>query len=282
MKKLILLTLLVPFIAWPCDDGIVQHNFKEVPEHSILSNGMTEADFLGTIKKFENYFAPLIERDHRSELIVYKSWSSNTINAYADKKPRRVEITVFGGLARYKSMTNDSLMLTLCHELGHHFGGYPKKSGNKWSSAEGQADYYSTAKCLRRVWEADDNIAIMSKVEVPALVKNECELTYKSEGERALCARMSLAGKGMALLFQYLESDSIEPKFETPEREMARAMNYMHPFAQCRLDTYFQGAVCSVPESIEFENDDETTGACHGKLGFTRGLRPGCWFFTRR
>ncbi len=282
MKTIILLALLVPFIAWPCDEGIVQNNLKQVPEYSLLSNGMTEAEFLQTIKKFETFFSPMIDRDHNAELIVYKSWASNTINAYADKKPRKVEVTVFGGLARYKSMTTDSLMLTLCHEIGHHFGGYPKKMTNKWSSAEGQADYYSTAKCLRRIWEKEDNVAIMLKANVPAVVKNECAQTYKTENEQAMCARMSLAGKAMAELFQYLDNDSLEPKFETPDWEVATAMQYMHPFAQCRLDTYFQGSLCSVSEAQEFDDGDETAGACHVKLGFSRGLRPACWFKTRR
>lgn len=281
MKKILFTLLAFPLISFSCDEGIVRNNTKQISENSILSNGMTQEEFKKTIAHFENYFAPIIERDYRSELVVYHSWTSNTINAYADKKTRKYEITVFGGLARYKSMTADSLTLTLCHEIGHFFGGYPKKSTNVWSSAEGQADYYSTAKCLRRIWATDNNIEIMSRINVPELVKLECAQSYSHLNEQALCQRTSLAGKAMAELFQFLENDYREPQFETPDQEISRAMQYMHPFAQCRLDTYFQGSICPVQESIEFDDKEELTGSCHQKLGDTRGLRPACWFYTR-
>ena len=91
---------------------------------------------------------------------------------------------------------------------------------------------------------------------------------------------MGLAGRSVAFMIQDLDHDSIEPKFETPDTLVVRAMNYLHPYSQCRLDTFFQGAVCPVPESIEFEDDDQTVGACHAKLGDTRGLRPKCWFLS--
>ena len=55
----------------------------------------------------------------------------------------------------------------------------------------------------------------------------------------------------------------------------------MHPYAQCRLDTYFNGALCTVSEIIDFDDDEETTGACHKKNGDDRGLRPQCWFYTK-
>jgi hypothetical protein len=89
---------------------------------------------------------------------------------------------------------------------------------------------------------------------------------------------MGLAGRSVSLMIQDLDHDSIEPKFETPDTLVVRAMNYSHPYAQCRLDTYFHGAICPVPETIEFSDDDQVQGSCHAKNGDTRGLRPRCWF----
>jgi hypothetical protein len=283
MKWILPVLFLFSFAAFPCDGGM---NFKNkakafIPVSSPLANDMTEQEFRGLIKNFENFFSPIIERDYNSELIVFASWGSNTVNAYAEKAPKKTMITIYGGLARHKAITADGFTAVLCHELGHHFGGYPKKSTNRWSSAEGQADYYATMKCLRRLWLSADNASALRDKQVPEIVKKECAQTYAKEKEQLLCQRMSLAGRSVALMIQDLDHDSIEPKFETPETNVVRAMNYMHPFAQCRLDTYFQGAICPVPESQEFHDDEETEGACHPKRGDNRGNRPRCWFLPR-
>lgn len=280
MQALILFMILFSHSILACDGGLTDRVLS-IPEHSLLSNDMTEAQYRKVIKEFEHYFSPLIDRDHNAELIVFASWGSNTVNAYAERARGKVMITVYGGLARHKAITEDGLTATLCHELGHHFGGYPKKSTNTWSSAEGQSDYYATMKCLRRIWAKADNAAAIKDVEVPALLRAECRKSFGDESEQALCERMGLAGRSVALMIQDLDHDSIEPKFDTPDTLVVRAINYLHPYAQCRLDTFFQGAICPVSEAIEFDNDNETQGACHPKMGDTRGLRPHCWFVHR-
>lgn len=283
MKFLALFMFLVSFKAFPCDGGMnLRQSYKSfIPVNSLFANDMTEQDFKGAIKHFEKFFGPQIEDEHNAELIVFGSWASNTVNAYAEKSDKKVMVTIYGGLARHKAITKDGFMAVLCHELGHHFGGYPKKSTNKWSSAEGQADYYASMKCLRRLWKNEDNALAVSRLTVPQKVKDECAQTYPTAKEQALCQRMSLAGRSVALMIQDLDHDSIEPKFETPETSVVRAMNYMHPYAQCRLDTYFNGAICPIPEHQEFSDSEETEGSCHQKLGDTRGNRPRCWFLPR-
>jgi hypothetical protein len=281
MRSLIAACLFLSLPVFACDEGIVKENNRQIPVDSIFANDMTREDFEKNMKGFEAFFAPLIERDYDQELIVFHSWGSNTVNAYAEKKPGKVMVTVYGGLARHPAITLDGLSLTLCHELGHHFGGYPKKTTNRWSSAEGQADYYSTTKCLRVLWEKEDNQKIMKDREVPSLVREQCHVSYKTKAEQALCERISLAGQSLALMFQDLDHDSITPKFETPDPLKVHVINYMHPFSQCRLDTYFQGAICPVSEAQPFLNNDEAAGACHPRNGHQRGLRPQCWFVHR-
>ncbi len=281
MKKILFVILLMSQQVMACDGGMSFKRMLSIPEKSFLANSMTEKEFKNTIKNFETFFSPMVDRDHNSELIVVGSWASNTVNAYAEKESRKVMITIYGGLARHPAITNDGLVAALCHELGHHFGGYPKKSTNKWSSAEGQADYYATMKCLRRIWVKADNQAAVSTLVVPEKLAAECSQTYKLESDRFLCQRMGLAGRSVALMIQDLDHDSIEPKFETPDDLVVRAMNYMHPYAQCRLDTYFNGAICHVPETVEFDDDEETIGSCDRRNGDERGLRPRCWFLPK-
>lgn len=283
MKKIfttMMLALSLPALA--CDGGMFTHNFRSIPENSLLANDMTEVQFKKLAKDFEKFFGDSIDEEYNRELQVYSSWASNTINAYAEQAPGKFMITIYGGLARHKSMDADSVTLTMCHELGHHLGGYPKKSTNRWSSAEGQADYYATMKCGRKIWEKENNEAAIANMSIPAAMMEKCDKTYATNADRALCVRLNMAGRGLALMFQDLESDSLEPRFETPSQEVTRAMNYLHPYNQCRLDTYFQGALCHVDKSVNFDDDDETIGACHPKLGDVVGNRPKCWFLSKR
>jgi hypothetical protein len=264
-----------------CDGGMPLGEKVTIRENSIFANDMKEQQFKSILKEFEKFFLPMVESDNGRELIVIGSWASNTVNAFAEKIDDKVYITIYGGLARHQAITEDGLVATLCHELGHHYGGYPKKSTNRWSSAEGQADYYATMKCLRRYWASADNKKALEGKVIPETLKLKCEQSFKNEDQQMLCQRMGLAGRSVSLMIQALDHDSIEPKFDTPDTLRVRAMNYMHPYAQCRLDTYFNGALCPVSEMIEFDDDEETTGACHQKNGDFVGLRPQCWFFTR-
>src|SRR5690606_37692278 len=170
MKILILSLIFSSLTSLACDDGFVKNNQRKIPVDSLHANDMTEKEFKATVKNFENFFAPIIEDEHNIELILFNSWSSNTVNAYAEQSRGKWMVTIYGGLARHKAITQDGLTLVLCHELGHHLGGYPKKSTNKWSSAEGQADYYSTAKCLRHFWKEENNELALQNKNVPELV----------------------------------------------------------------------------------------------------------------
>jgi hypothetical protein len=281
MKILLLSLIFSSLTTLACDDGFVKNNHRKIPVNSLYANDMTEKQFKESVKKFETFFAPIMEENHNKELILFNSWGSNTVNAFAEQSRGKWMITVFGGLARHKAITQDGLTLVLCHELGHHLGGYPKKSTNRWSSAEGQADYYATAKCLRIFWKEENNELALKNIVVPELVKNECAITYSNKNDQFMCQRMSLAGKSVAHMIQDLDHDSIDPKFETPDPLVVRVINYMHPYAQCRLDTFFNGAICPVSEEIAFENNDEVSGSCHPRNGDIRGLRPKCWFVSR-
>ena len=86
----------------------------------------------------------------------------------------------------------------------------------------------------------------------------------------------------------FIMNDSSLVKFEidgetvlvrdTPDKKEVSSTSHSHPATQCRLDTYFQGALCEVPHATEIGQQDEVSGACHGSLGMTSGLRPRCWF----
>ncbi len=267
-RIIFLLICFIPFSSLACDGGMFKQNI-----YSSSNNSLTEKKFREVLTDFQKTFSPEVKKKHKADLLVYGQWASDSINAYAERDMNAWIITLYGGMARHKRLTLDGLKLILCHELGHHLGGAPKKGTNKWSSAEGQADYFSTMKCLRKWWKEE----VWEAQEVPASVKEECAHSYSESLDQHLCQRMSLAGKSVASMFQDLHQEA-PVDFETPDQLRVIITNTQHSEAQCRLDTFFQGALCPVSEKVDFSYADQTTGACHVALGDSRGVRPQCWF----
>lgn len=271
MFRLLFTGLLFSLPSLACDQGMFQQHFLQTE-----TNSLTEEKFRATLKDFQQKFVPEVKQKHKAQLLVYGQWTSDTINAYAERDMDAWIITIYGGMARHKELTIDGLQLILCHELGHHLGGAPKKGTNRWSSAEGQADYFATMKCLRKWWKEETWI----EPSIPDYVIAECAQSYSTQADQRLCQRISLVGLSVAKMFQALHQEAL-PRFETPDTNQVSRTNPLHSNAQCRLDTYFQGALCPVSEGIDFTYADEKMGACHPLLGDDRGIRPGCWYATR-
>ncbi len=240
------------------------------------TNEITEADFRSVIKNFQTTFAPEVKQKHKAELLVYGQWASDSVNAYAERDMDAWIITIYGGMARHKKLTIDGFKLILCHELGHHLGGSPKKGTNRWSSAEGQSDYFATSKCLRRWWKNE----LWVIKNAPDYLKDQCTQSFVTKQEQILCQRIGLAGKSVAEMFQEIHQEPI-PQFHTPDLIQVSQTYTLHSSAQCRLDTFLQGAICPVSEEIDFTYSDEMTGSCHLSAGDLRGIRPSCWYVPK-
>lgn len=72
--------------------------------------------------------------------------------------------------------------------------------------------------------------------------------------------------------------DSSEPSFSTPDTRKVKRTFDGHPKAQCRLDTYFAGAICNADKNKELDDNDPDKGTCSRKYGDALGVRPLCWF----
>jgi len=82
----------------------------------------------------------------------------------------------------------------------------------------------------------------------------------------------------LAKLFEDLSQDTVAPDFTTPDPSVVSKMDDAHPATQCRLDTYFEGALCDKDVNGELSNKDYKTGTCTQAAGYTFGYRPLCWF----
>ena len=108
----------------------------------------------------------------------------------------------------HPQMNSNTLMLLLCHELGHFLGGPPLKSRTGWSSTEGQADYYSTAHCMKN-FEVDE--------------------------QEFLDAALRLSG-----IYSQVVHEA-PPKLDQCDQSVVSRINYGYPNLQCRLDTLLAG-----------------------------------------
>lgn len=286
-KKLLSLifTLSIASNAFTCTEdgtkGIVEDNDLYISVDSKMAkSGITEEVFNSTIDKVEEIYAPIIS-SMGATLKVARNWTDGTVNAFASRSGNTWNVSMFGGLARHETITADGFALVVCHEVGHHIGGAPKKGsiwGSSWASNEGQSDYFATLKCLRKAFLNDDNESIVRSMVIPQALSQACETQYKSNDlERLICIRGAMAGMSVSRLFKALRSAEVEPDFATPDSRVVTSTDHNHPAYQCRLDTYFQGALCLVDDNTDVSQTDEKVGVCHPLNGDTVGLRPSCW-----
>lgn len=162
-------------------------------------------DFFRLLKKFQNQFTPLA-LTYGDTLNVMGGWNDPTADmAFSRRWGNDAQILVYRGMAHRKELGQKGLMLILCHELGHLYGGTPSSSmGN---SVEGQADYWATNICLTQVLPKEDHLFAIN--EVAHFLANNWDVKIPSE--------------------------------ETPDTTIVDETLQVHPHPQCRFDTYLAG-----------------------------------------
>lgn len=270
--------IIILFFSQLCfSESFIPKNTLHLDKESFAQGGITEVQFNQVIDKVEKIYSSVVT-DAGANLIMNRKWKDNTVNASAEQKGKDWHVNMFGGLAKFRTITVDGFTLVLCHELGHHIGGSPKyKERLTWATNEGQADYWGTIKCLRRVWDLENNEEAIKPLKVSKFLASRCVQEWKTTQEQALCIRTGQAGNSVAGLFSAL-GRTPPPWFERPDQSEVEETNDLHPRAQCRLDTYFQGALCEKTFKEDTSFESEVTGTCHRLNGDTKGLRPACWF----
>jgi hypothetical protein len=293
MKKLCILGLLAatPVMAggFSKDECFPKNNLNLEDNLFSLDANLDEAMFNKIIDKVGAFYAPVVAA-HDGNLVFERKWSDATVNAYANQEGATWSVAMFGGLARRPEVTPDGFTLVVCHELGHHLGGFPFYDED-WAGSEGQADYFATQGCAINMWTTEKEVNATFRTSAPAVVKEKCDSVHTTEERQNLCYRSAVAGKSLANLLAALGSQP-EPKFETPDPSVVATTVTSHPDGQCRLDTYFNGALCSaaftdsiIPARGHADGQGslgaEATAAkvsCTDANFFVDGKRPRCWF----
>ncbi len=245
----------------------------------IEGSGITRDQYRKIIKRFMREFAPDMEsRGWRLE--IPDLWDVSEVQAFASINGNSRQIVVMGGMARHPRMTEDGLTLVFCHELGHHLGGAPVALYQNGLSIEGQADYFATLKCARRMFSAEANWQFLSLTNwnVTPIMRAECETSFQEREQIAVCVRSLVASYTMGLVNAEIKNSPVQPKLTTPDKRIAATLNIGHTSPQCRLDTYVAGALCPVQVSLDLSDFDLDVGACSRWFGQKRGVRPLCWY----
>lgn len=273
----------------------IPKNYK--PSLSETAN-MTETEFREIIKNFQTIYGPIATK-HGGRLSISGDWKSETPNAGANQIFGTWQIKITGGLARRPELTQDGFSLIMCHELGHHFGGFviapsPVPVQKAWAANEGQADYYSTQFCARKIWGSDLNKNAEFRKTRSEKIQKACDRVWRETVDQDLCYRTLTAVESMTTTMAAIKKVD-KPDFETPDPSAVDRTNHEHPAVQCRMDTTLQGALCQaqfdpnvIPgktvqqgiDSIEAERE-AAQYSCTAVSGFQTGLRPNCWFKAR-
>lgn len=272
-----------------------------------FDNGMTESEFNKIISQIQNAYSPVVTQ-LGGKLSIRGDWKSTKLNAAASQMFGSWNVQITGALARRAELSADAFTLILCHELGHHLGGFalagspipdvplpiPIPVPATWAANEGQSDYFSTQVCARKLWAADLELNRQFKDKVHPLAQKQCDSQWSSDAERDLCYRVSVGAESIGATMAGIKQEAV-PKIETPDPSVVNKTNDGHPAIQCRLDTLVAGAYCPVvfnqsiipgkktPEghaSLEAEKE-AAQFSCTAFSGYSVGLRPACWFKAR-
>jgi hypothetical protein len=256
-------------------------------QDGFLAGGLTEKQFNDTIDFVEAYYAPIVA-SFKGELKIDRKWDDTTVNAYANRSGSVWNVAMFGGLARRPEVTVDGFALVVCHELGHHIAGFPFYSRD-WAADEGQSDYFATQACGRNLWKTDFAVNATFAEKVNKIAKEKCDANWDSSDDRNLCYRISNAGFSLATLLGALGGQV--PDFAKPDTTKVVKTNHNHPKAQCRLDTYLAGGLCTAsfddtkipgvsPKLSEIEKEKEALAVSCSQFDVELPFagRPACWF----
>jgi hypothetical protein len=245
-------------------------------EVSFSESGITKEVFEDVLIRFKNHY----EKDFASlglRVDFTIDWANTWYNAQTGRSGDKIIRFFFSGeLARGKYMTPDALLFVACHEAGHHFGGFPKKT---WATVEGGADYFAALKCMRDILKNDSENGKAEELDLPVGVHRKCQEVYASTDDYLICLRTAKAGEDMARAFEFRSS-----KAEQTESMLFRDLPAVsetltgYPSRACRAQTAFQGSICHKGPEYPISFTSETEGFCHEKNGDTFGMRPKCWF----
>ncbi|MGE0173327.1 MAG: hypothetical protein AB7T49_11090 [Oligoflexales bacterium] len=244
----------------------------------LAGKGISEEQFNAVLDELEAAYKPIVE-SHNAILKINRLWSNSEVNASAQRVDNQWIINLYGGLARRPELTPDAFTLAACHELGHHLAGFPFY-GSIDISAEGQSDYFATHACAKLLWNDEDEENKKARDGVSLSVQRFCDSQYVDEHDQNLCYR-TMAGAIALANFLTMVEFGLPVSVDSPSNGVVLETVPSHPSAQCRLDTYLAGSLCTkkfLDDGIPHLPNEVVDTSCTIFGEDLVGLRPRCWF----
>ncbi|MFM6927850.1 MAG: hypothetical protein ACKOX6_05260, partial [Bdellovibrio sp.] len=194
------------------------------------------------------------------------------VNSYS---PPNLTLEASGRLCGTE-LSEDAILLVLCHEVGHVAGGAPYKRFNYPDipfSTELAADFFATSICMPAVLKHQDNSNFIKQYESNSNIRSICK-NEESDSGKGLCARIALASLNLSKQWYNTYQTPSEdkdpgpvPSFNPPSNINRKVIkpSYaedIHSKPQCRLDTYLAGLQCrasdSLPHNLSGTSDIQT------------------------
>ena len=138
-------------------------------------------------------------------------------------------------------------------------------------SSEGEADYYTTLVCFRKLVEGEDHSAVLSEVVVPPITQSKCNRAWgKQTQESMVCQRAALASLGF---LNFIKDFPISLE-NTAEEVAEKIIIDQYPSRQCRLDTLVAGSLCRTQFPLQLDRNSAAASDCRQE----EARRPACWF----
>lgn len=279
------------FFAHGAHGSILPPNNLHLQDNINSIANMSEQEFNTIINNIVNLYRPIVTA-RGARLTSNNLWTDTTVNASAQQSGNNWIINMYGGLARRPEVTPDGFAMVVCHELGHHLAGFPFYGDTDWAASEGQSDYFATQSCAREIWRSQTNENAQFRTLVGDFEKKKCDVAWSKVEDQDLCYRTAAAGHSLATLLGALRSSTNLPRFDTPDQRKVATTYTAHPEAQCRLDTYFSGALCPVTfdknqipgrsssggQTSQNAELSASNQSCMTAAGYNAGVRPLCWF----
>ncbi len=253
---------------------------------------ITKEIFDSRVKELQETFSPIVAH-FKGKLKINGQWDNKQINAFAGQMLGSWKVTFTGGLAKRPELSPDGMTLIICHEIGHHLGGFPFSSNliSSWAAVEGQADYFSTLVCARKMWQHQRDVNMTFETKVAMIPKTKCDFAFPKDEDRQLCYRTSVGLESVINTMAVLLKKPM-PQYDTPDTKEVTETFQDHPAVQCRLDTLYHGAICPIVFDETIIPGKSTRGRRSGKDAemeaalhsctllskFDYGLRPACWY----
>jgi hypothetical protein len=277
--KLALCLFLLSLVSTAFGAKIIPENELNNPPLIIKDfDTVSEYDFNVITSTLYKLYAPIIEEKSGLKFVMMADWQDGAVNAYATRTPDAWNVHINGGIARAKGMTTDGLALIICHEIGHHLAGAPRTFlYDGWPSAEGQADYFATSKCLKKYYAQLSVEGFAIDNSIPEKVLMDCNGVYKNLADLKICVRSQMAALDFAHFLNSLPDVRTPVLLESTDPKVVKGTNMNdYPKPQCRFDTLYQGSLCSLNSDVATSETDAKIGHCNDES--KPGTRPRCWY----